>query len=214
MSGSLVTVVDPTTAANELKINADGSINTTGAGGTAGAVTSTDGALVTIGTTTDASSALTLVGILKNIKAALAGTLGISNKAQTSSSDTLQNGVTSATANGSVATTDGYDGQTLLFIANGAGTATVTAETSLDAAFTTAQETVVPGLVKLWDSGGGTNTSRAIVSGVVAVAANTSYLYSVQEVLTSFRGRISAGSALGAGSSETGLTVKLYRMPV
>src|SRR5581483_2479487 len=43
--------------------------------GTAVPVSAADGAQATIGTTTDASSANTLVGLLKNIKAALAGTL-------------------------------------------------------------------------------------------------------------------------------------------
>lgn len=57
-----------------LVVNSDGSINTSGGGG-GGAVTIADGAAVTIGTTTDASSTSTLVGLLKNLKAALAGTL-------------------------------------------------------------------------------------------------------------------------------------------
>lgn len=50
----------------------------TGAGGGGGAVTIADGADVAEGTTTDAASASTVIGLLKNLKAALAGTVATS----------------------------------------------------------------------------------------------------------------------------------------
>lgn len=118
-----------------------------------------------------------------------------------------------ANGNGTIVNTDGYSGQRLLLITNGAGTATLTIQTSLDAAFTTAQDTVVPGVTLLWDSTAGTNTTRAVASGVISIAANKSYLYSMAECLPRSRAVISAASGLGAGTNDTGLTVKFYGVP-
>lgn len=58
-----------------------GALNTSGGGGGGGAATIADGADVAQGSTADAASASTVVGLLKNLKAALAGTLA-SNIAQ------------------------------------------------------------------------------------------------------------------------------------
>lgn len=68
-----------------LVVNSDGSINAVTSGGGGGAATIADGADVAQGTTTDASSANTVVGLLKNLKAALAGTLTVGGTATTTS---------------------------------------------------------------------------------------------------------------------------------
>jgi hypothetical protein len=113
-----------------------------------------------------------------------------------------------ATANGAgkVVQALGYDGSQVLFISNGTGTATLTMQGSLDSTFAVSQDTVVIGLVKLWDSTAGTNTSRSIVSGVLTIAASTSYLYQIVDPLPYLRAVISSAASLA------GLTAKLYEM--
>lgn len=79
-----VSVEDSSNPAYKLKINSDGSINTSGGGGGGGggAVTIADGANVAQGTTTDAaysgSGAGTEIALLKKLVAQLATTLGVS----------------------------------------------------------------------------------------------------------------------------------------
>ncbi len=82
----------------ELVVNSDGSINTTASGGGGGAVTIADGAAVNIGALADASSASTLTGLLKNLKAALAGTLLTSNTPAAAATATLANVAGSASS--------------------------------------------------------------------------------------------------------------------
>lgn len=84
--------------------NTDGTwalqVYTGAGGGGGGAATIADGADVAQGTTTDAASASTVVGLLKNLKAALAGTL-TTNAAITavpSTTATLANVASSGTA--------------------------------------------------------------------------------------------------------------------
>lgn len=119
---------------------------------------------------------------------------------------TLQSAA-SANGNGNVAVLDGADGVQQLFIHNGAGTCTLTINGSLDPTFATAQDTVVLGLVKLWDSGGGVNTSRStVVSGALSIAANTSYLYSIQDIMPYVQAVISSASGLAS------LTAQIYAL--
>src|SRR5690348_14464156 len=115
-------------------------------------------------------------------------------------------GGATADANGTVATVAGWDGAFLLFVANGAGTATLTVQTSLDPTFAVAQNRVVPPVLKLWDSVAGGNTTPTEQSGVLSIAANTSYLFSVSTSLPYLRTVISGSSGLGAGSTVTGLS--------
>lgn len=80
----------------KLHDNGDGtySLPVSSSGGGGGAVTVADGADVAQGTTTDASSASTVIGLLKNLKAALAGTVAVSiasNSSTAASTATLAN---------------------------------------------------------------------------------------------------------------------------
>jgi hypothetical protein len=118
----------------------------------------------------------------------------------------LQSAAT-ANGNGSPATTDGYDGSLLLLISNSTGTATVVVEGSMDN-FATAQDVMVLGVTKLSDSGTGTNTSRTVASGSIAVAASTTYLFLINDRMPFIRARISGAATLA------GLTVKLYALPL
>lgn len=98
--------------------NADGTYSPTvydlagGGGGGGGAVTVADGADVAQGTTTDLSSASTVVGILKNLKAALAGTLtvGLPSGASTAAKQPALG--TAGTASADVITVQGKSGMT------------------------------------------------------------------------------------------------------
>jgi hypothetical protein len=125
--------------------------------------------------------------------------------------DVLQNAAV-ANGNGTPSSTSG-ESRIYLVISNGAGTCTVTVEGSLDPAFG-AQSVVNLGVTKLSDSGTGTNTTRSVVSGAISVAANTTYLYRIEDPLPNIQAVISAAASLGLGSNVTGCTVSLYRMPM
>lgn len=129
--------------------------------------------------------------------------------AQVSATTVLANAATSNVALGAApnGSTDGYEALQL-FISNAAGTATVTIYGSLDPAFAVAQDALPLGLVKLSDSVAGTNLTRQVVSGVITVAANTSYLFSIYDVLPNVRAVITNASGLA------GLTIKLFKMAV
>lgn len=79
------------------EVASDGTLQTSGSGGGGGgAATIADGADVAQGTTTDASSANTVVGVLKAIKAAVTGTVAVSQAK--SATATLSNVASSATS--------------------------------------------------------------------------------------------------------------------
>jgi hypothetical protein len=203
-----------------------------GGGGGGGAVTVADGADVAEGGVGDAIVAPGAVGTnsaklrratqgledLKSLIVLAAGTniigkVGLDK--QKSATDVLQNAVTGNVALGAApnGSTDGYE-TLLLSIANGAGTATVTVKGSLDATFASAQDALTLGVVLLSDSTNGANTSRSVVSGALAVAANTTYLYQIVDTPPNVRAVVSSASGLGAGTTDTGLTVSLYKMAV
>jgi hypothetical protein len=130
--------------------------------------------------------------------------------------DTLQTNAV-ANANGAVGQADGYESLGL-FIQNGAGTCTVNVEGSLDSTFTTTQDISLRTVVLIGSTiAAGTqtpNTTPAILSGAVAVAANTTYEYQVQTPAPPYlRARISGASGLGAGTAHTGCTVFLLKAP-
>lgn len=125
---------------------------------------------------------------------------------QVTATDTLFSGAT-ANATSPAANVDGY-GTVLLFISNGAGSATLTVKGSLDPAFAVPQDAITLGLVKLSDSASGTNTARTVVSGALPLAANTSYLFEVYDLLPNIEAIISGAAGLA------GLTVKLYKRPI
>lgn len=137
------------------------------------------------------------------------GTAKMGQAAQVSATTVLANAATGNVAVGAApnGSTDGYEALQL-FISNGAGTATVTIYGSLDPAFAVAQDALPLGLVKLSDSVAGTNLTRQVVSGVITVAANTSYLFSIYDVLPNVRAVITNASGLA------GLTIKLFKMAV
>lgn len=62
---------------NALLVDESGNYVAAGGGGGGGAATIADGADVAQGTTTDTAAALTVIGLLKNLKAALAGSIAV-----------------------------------------------------------------------------------------------------------------------------------------
>lgn len=125
---------------------------------------------------------------------------------QKSATVTLQSAAT-ADGNGSVATSDGYNGALILLISNSTGTCTVTIQGSFDN-FATAQDIMTIGLIKLADSANGVNVSRNPISGVISVAASTSYAFQLLDLYPYTRAVISGSLTLA------GCTVKLYEVPV
>lgn len=157
---------------------------------------------------------VTTVSAVTSITSALpAGTnlLGYAGQAAQKTASTAFQSSATSNGNGTVVTTDGYDGQLLIIVSNGAGTATLTIQGSYDN-FATAQDVMTVGLYLL-ATGATVNTGRAIISGAVAVAANTSYAYACAELYPYMRAVVSSASGLGAGSSVTGLTAKVYQVP-
>ncbi len=109
----------------------------------------------------------------------------------------------------------GYDGAIMLGISNGAGTCTVTLQGSFDN-FATPQSAQDVGVILASTNAAGTpacNTSRTLANGVIAVAANTSYSYQVNDMYPYYRAVISSASGLGVGTDCTGCTVLMYANP-
>jgi hypothetical protein len=118
-----------------------------------------------------------------------------------------------ANGNGTVAVAEGVNGALQLLVSNGVGTCTLTVQGSFDN-FATAQDVQTAAVVKLSDSGAGANVSRAYLSGALAVAANTSYAYSLPDAYPYYRAVVSAAAGLGAGTGVTGCTATLYAVPI
>jgi len=155
---------------------------------------------------TSGSAVVTINGVPGGGGSGGSGSGGVTDISQASTSFTLQNAAT-ANGNGTVASTDGLNGVLQLLISNSTGTCTVNVEGSFDN-FATAQNILSVGVQKLADSGAGVNTSRAVISGAVAVAASTSYVYGITDFYPYIRARISSAAALA------GCTVSLYGLPV
>lgn len=137
---------------------------------------------------------------------------GTSQYAQITQVLTLQSNQT-ANNTGAAVTTDGLNGLLGLLISNGAGTCTVTIQGSEDNTFAVTQDTAVVGVVPTWDSTNGVATARPIEAGIISVVANTSYRFQLTELYPYMRAVISSAIGLGAGSSVTGCTIKIYGVP-
>lgn len=135
---------------------------------------------------------------------------------------TLQN---AATANGAGSVSDdltGYDGTVILCIKNGAGSCTVTPVGYDDSTFALTQNKQPLALMLLASSLGTSgsaatptlNLSRALVSNVISVIANTTYWYAVVDGARFIQAPITSASSLGAGQQNTGCTVSLYSVSV
>lgn len=98
-----------------------------------------------------------------------------------------------------------------LQLSNGLGTCTATVYGSYDN-FQTAQDILILGVILLTQTSG-SNINRIVLSGALAVTANNTVWYAIQDPPPYLKVTLSSPSGMGQGSNVNGLTAKLYGMP-